>query len=133
MNPNGGETKPQFEAPRPPAAENKPDSIAETGVAAAPETQTKLQSVQLSSQVASDLALPSQAITSDDSAQAKTTDTPQTKAADADRIEKEWIDKAKSVIARTLDDPFTQKNEMSKVKAAYIKKRFNKTLKTREK
>jgi hypothetical protein len=133
MNPNGGETKPQFEAPRPPAAENTPDSIAETGVAAAPEAQTKLQSVQLSSQVASDLALPSQAITSDDGVQTKTADNPQAKAADSDRIEKEWVDKAKSVIARTLDDPFTQKNEMSKVKAEYIKKRFNKTLKIREK
>lgn len=51
-------------------------------------------------------------------------------AKDVDRIEKVWVDKAKTIVAQTRDDPFLQNNEMSKVKAAYIEKRFNKKLKT---
>lgn len=51
-------------------------------------------------------------------------------AAEIDRIEKEWVDKAKAIVAKTRDDPHAQKSQMSKVKADYIKKRFNKTLPT---
>lgn len=51
-------------------------------------------------------------------------------AADADKIEKQWVDKAKAIVAQTKTDPFKQKNEMSKIKADYIGKRFNKTVKT---
>lgn len=51
-------------------------------------------------------------------------------AADQDHIEKQWIDAAKTVAAKTRSDPYTQKNEMSKVKADYIHKRFKKTIKT---
>lgn len=51
-------------------------------------------------------------------------------AADADLIEKQWIDRAKTVAAKTRDDPHLQKSEMSKVKADYIQKRFHKTIKT---
>ena len=53
-------------------------------------------------------------------------------AADADLIEKEWITRAKDIVAKTADDPYHQKKEISKVKAEYIQKRFNKTLKTDE-
>jgi hypothetical protein len=49
-------------------------------------------------------------------------------AQDADLIEKEWVQRAKSLVAQTQDDPYKQKNEMSKIKADYIKKRFNKTI-----
>lgn len=51
-------------------------------------------------------------------------------AADQDHIEKQWIDAAKTVAAKTRSDPYTQKNEMSKVKADYIHKRFKKVVKT---
>lgn len=47
-----------------------------------------------------------------------------------ERIEKEWVDKAKAIVLQTKDDPFTQKNEMSKVKSEYIKSRFNKSIKS---
>lgn len=53
-------------------------------------------------------------------------------AADADLIEKEWIQRAKSIVAKTAEDPRKQKDEMSRVKADYIKKRYNKTIKTDE-
>jgi hypothetical protein len=53
-------------------------------------------------------------------------------AHDADLIEKEWVQRAKSLVAQTQDDPYKQKNEMSKIKADYIKKRFNKTIPVEE-
>jgi hypothetical protein len=53
-------------------------------------------------------------------------------ADDNDRIEHQWVDKAKAIIAQTRDDPYQQKNQMSKVKAEYIEKRFNKQIKTDE-
>jgi hypothetical protein len=49
-------------------------------------------------------------------------------AQDTDLIEKEWVVRAKNIIASTQDDPFKQKSEMSKFKADYIKKRFNKSI-----
>jgi hypothetical protein len=53
-------------------------------------------------------------------------------AADTDHIEHEWVDKVKNVVARTQDDPHLQKEQMSRIKAEYIQKRFNKTIKTDE-
>lgn len=53
-------------------------------------------------------------------------------AKDGDLIEKEWVERAKKVIAKTADDPHQQKHEVSKMKAAYIQKRFNKAVKTDE-
>jgi hypothetical protein len=50
------------------------------------------------------------------------------KAAELDLIEKQWVEKAKKIINHTHDDPYKQKNEMTKFKADYIKKRFNKTI-----
>jgi hypothetical protein len=51
-------------------------------------------------------------------------------AKDAERIEPAWVNKAKEIIAKTHDDPFLQKDQMSKVKADYIAKRFGKQIKT---
>ncbi len=51
-------------------------------------------------------------------------------AADSDLIEKQWVDKAKEIVAETKSDPYKQKHEMSKAKADYVQKRFKKTLKT---
>lgn len=53
-------------------------------------------------------------------------------ADDADLIEKEWVIRAKAIVAQTKDDPHTQNREMNKVKADYLKKRYNKDLKTSE-
>lgn len=49
-------------------------------------------------------------------------------AAESDLIEKEWVDKAKQIVEHTVDDPFTQQEELSKMKADYLKKRYNKDL-----
>ena len=79
-----------------------------------------------------------QATSTDQSTDQKTTarsvspTTADLKAGDGELIEKEWIDRSKTIAAKTKDDPHRQKSEMSKVKADYIQKRFKKIIKTDE-
>lgn len=53
-------------------------------------------------------------------------------ADDVDLIEKEWVHKAKEIVARTKDDPRQQNQEMNRVKADYLKKRYDKDIKLDE-
>lgn len=53
-------------------------------------------------------------------------------AQDLDVMEKEWVDKAKQVVSATRDNPRQQNIELAKVKADYLQKRFQKTLKVDE-
>lgn len=55
-------------------------------------------------------------------------DTPAT-AADEDVIEKEWVEKAKKVIAETKHDPYLQEQAVSRLQADYLQKRYGKTVK----
>jgi hypothetical protein len=48
---------------------------------------------------------------------------------DDDLIEKEWVDKAKRIVERTRDDPHQQSEQLTMVRADYMKKRYNKTIK----
>jgi hypothetical protein len=50
-------------------------------------------------------------------------------ADDGDLIEKEWVVKAKEIVEKTKHDPYLQNQEINKVKADYLKKRYNKELK----
>jgi hypothetical protein len=49
-------------------------------------------------------------------------------AGDDDLIEKEWVDKAKKIIATTKDDPYRREQEVGKLQADYLKKRYGKEL-----
>lgn len=49
-------------------------------------------------------------------------------AADEDLIEKEWVDKAKKVIAQTKDDPFVREQQVKQLQIDYIKKRYGKAI-----
>lgn len=60
--------------------------------------------------------------------QAVPADTNPAAAADEDLIEKEWVEKAKKVIADTKHDPYLQEQEVSKLQADYLKKRYGKTV-----
>ena len=51
-----------------------------------------------------------------------------TLAADDDLIEKEWVDKAKKIISETRDDPYRREQEVSKLQADYLRKRYGKEL-----
>lgn len=59
-------------------------------------------------------------------------DDPHATAADTDNMEKVWRDKTDNVLARTQDDPHQRTVDMSKVKAEYNLKRFNKQIKSDE-
>lgn len=50
-------------------------------------------------------------------------------ADDVDLIEKEWVDKAKQIVEMTRSEPYEQKQEVSRLKADYLQKRYNKTVK----
>ncbi len=53
-------------------------------------------------------------------------------AQDVDLIEKHWVEGAKKIEKENRDDPHKQKTAMSKYKADYIKKRFNKEIPTED-
>ena len=53
-------------------------------------------------------------------------------ADDTDLIEKEWVEKAKQIVAQTAHDPYLQNREINRVKADYLKKRYNKDVKLSE-
>ncbi len=47
-------------------------------------------------------------------------------ANDVDVIEKEWVDKAKSIVAATHDDPYQQEKQVNELQNSYLKKRYGK-------
>lgn len=49
-------------------------------------------------------------------------------AADDDLIEKEWVDKAKQIIATTKDDPFLREQEVKKLQIDYVRKRYGREI-----
>lgn len=49
-------------------------------------------------------------------------------AADEDLIEKEWVEKAKRVVAETRHDPYLQGKEVGRLQADYLQKRYGKTV-----
>lgn len=49
-------------------------------------------------------------------------------ANDDDLIEKEWVDKAKKIIVQTKDDPYRREQEVGKLQADYLRKRYGKEL-----
>ncbi len=49
-------------------------------------------------------------------------------ADDADVIEKEWVEKAKYIVAKTKDNPHEQSAELTSFKHDYIKKRYGREL-----
>ena len=49
-------------------------------------------------------------------------------AGDDDLIEKEWVDKAKKIIAETKDDPYAREREVNRLQADYLQKRYGKEL-----
>ncbi len=50
-------------------------------------------------------------------------------ADDVDVIEKVWVQKAKTIVNETRDNPHDQSAQLSNMKRDYIKKRFNKDVK----
>lgn len=53
-------------------------------------------------------------------------------ANDVDLIEKEWVLHLKYIVNQTSEDPYKQQAEISKAKADYMRKRYNKNIKVSE-
>jgi len=53
-------------------------------------------------------------------------------AADADLIEKEWVDRAKQIVDHTRDNPYEQQKAIAKMKVEYMKKRYDREIKAPE-
>lgn len=129
MNPRGGEHSSQFESPAPGAEiySDGQENAVEAPVASPESSPSSQTSPPLASQSTPIIIpdTPAPVIGSDDNnlptVPVQTTD-------HKDQIEKQWLERAKSVVAVTKDDPFKQKAEMSKVKAEYIQKKFNKKI-----
>lgn len=51
-----------------------------------------------------------------------------TVANDDDLIEKEWVNKTKKVIAETKDDPYRREQEVTRIQADYLSKRYGREL-----
>ncbi len=49
-------------------------------------------------------------------------------ANDDDLIEKEWVDKAKKIILETKDNPYKREQEVNRLQADYLRKRYGKEL-----
>lgn len=73
-------------------------------------------------------ALPTPVISTNDSAQSSTSDDVPIVANDDDLIEKEWVDKAKKIIAETKDDPYRREREVSKLQIEYIRRRYGREI-----
>ncbi|HET8670803.1 MAG TPA: hypothetical protein VFM05_09320 [Candidatus Saccharimonadales bacterium] len=50
-------------------------------------------------------------------------------ADDDSALDEEWVNKAREIVERTHNDPYLQGREISKIKAQYIKVRYNKDIK----
>lgn len=73
------------------------------------------------------LPVPVPQVVPDEPQQAASTSAPAV-AADDDLIEKEWVDKAKQIIEQTRDDPHRREQEVSKLQAEYLRKRYGREL-----
>lgn len=49
-------------------------------------------------------------------------------AGDEDLIEKEWVDKAKRIIAATANDPYVREQQINQLQREYLRKRYGKEL-----
>lgn len=137
MNPSREGTQPNFELPAQPRSSETDsqqlEKAAETPAArpeqAGKQAQQPVLPTTLDELPVADtptIAIPG----ADDNAQAQPAHSGSSD--DSDHIDPVWINKTKAVISQTRNDPYEQKVQMSKVKAEYIQKRFNKQVKIDE-
>lgn len=145
MNPQSQENTPSFELPAPgqkeknlpqepeqynaPVTEKQAATAVESGISAGQASQAVSNAV--ATQVSAP-ATPPPMPAGQPQPQATAPGWMPDIADDADLIEKEWVDKAKEIVAQTSHDPYLQNKEMNKVRADYMKKRYNKDIKLNE-
>ena len=67
-------------------------------------------------------------VASDETAQSTPAHSAPAVAGDEDLIEKEWVDRAKQIIEATKDDPYRREQEVNKLQADYLRKRYGREL-----
>lgn len=125
--------------PAPPQFENLqgytvPERTPEAGPVYNPETELS-RSKQIETQSAPPVVAPGvlptvpSPVSADDTAvsPAADGDAPLV-AADEDLIEKEWVDKAKKIIADTKDEPYRREQEVKKLQIEYVRKRYGRII-----
>ncbi len=139
MDPNTINTQPNFDLPEPiaPDKDSAPNSSTDSKELSVTNEKPAQEMGKQAPQTAGPMAPPlSTPIPVSDSTASSTADpmTPATNliADDVDLIEKEWVTKAKAIVGQTKDNPHLQNKELNKVKADYIKKRYNKDVKVSE-
>jgi len=108
-------------------------AIPETAVEKSVEQQAERQGETSTKQIArptlpSPVSAPPVPTSSAQSAMPLTGDDAPLAAADEDLIEKEWVDKAKKIVEETRDDPYRREQEVGKLQADYLRKRYGKEL-----
>lgn len=73
-------------------------------------------------------ALPTPVLVTPQQSQASVADDSPIVANDDDLIEKEWVDKAKKILAETRDDPYKREREISKLQIEYIRRRYGRQI-----
>lgn len=142
MNPQEQEHTPSFELPKARAPEQVNLPVPEQGRIAQTEAQSAIaiESGATGQSLPSQIPPPLSTTAAQGAAQAQDDQALQVLAGggspqiadDNDLIEKEWVLKAKEIVAQTAHDPHLQNKAMSKFKADYLKKRYNKDIKLNE-
>ncbi len=73
-------------------------------------------------------ALPTPIVVAPDDASLAQADDSQLAAKDDDLIEKEWVDKAKKILAETKDDPYRREQAINKLQIEYVRKRYGRII-----
>ena len=108
-------------APIPPSPESGVDAGAE-------HYEQKAETSAILADVGLTTILPTPVIKDESVAQNTTINNTPSVAKDDDLIEKEWVDKAKKIVAETRDDPYQREEEVNKLQIDYLKKRYGREL-----
>lgn len=105
----------------------------EIGRESRPETQLEVGAVQAEAAQVAMPALPMPVLTVNSGsgqqlAAMPVSDDAPISASDDDLIEKEWVDKAKKILAETKDDPYRRESEVNKLQIDYIRKRYGREI-----
>ena len=125
-NPAEQQASPRYEAPVSVEVGDRLPNPAEAGVDAGP---ARAEVAQIAMPAAP--ALPTPVISQQSTGASATSDDDSAApllASDDDLIEKEWVDKAKKILAETRDDPYKREYEISRLQIEYIRKRYGREI-----
>jgi hypothetical protein len=130
MNPNRNES-PGLSLPAPVAETGAPTFSAQENGQKNPETGTASaeKSTAISTNPAPQITPPQAQSTTNDDVTKSSKGVVSKVIEDKDLIEKEWVEKAKAIINQNRDNPYKQTEDITGVKAEYLEKNYNKSIK----